>query len=174
MAVDNLCNRWPNGDKAENYHLLIIEVNMADQPIEGQLIPNEGGRPSKYRPEMCEKMLDMMAEGKTDTQTCAMLGISQDSLARYRRTYPEFTEAYAKGKLLQQAAWETLGMQGITGNIKGFNATTYIFMMSNLFKTQYTQRADTAVNVNLTNNAVGGLSNEELAEKIKNLTHHTE
>ncbi len=147
---------------------------MADKPIEGQLIKNEAGRPSHYKPEMVEKMLDMMAEGKTDTQVCAMLGISPDSHARYRRTYPEFAEAHVKGKVLQQAAWETLGMQGITGNIKGFNATTYIFMMSNLFKQTYTQRADTAVNVNLTNNAVGGLSNEELAEKIKNLQHHTE
>ncbi len=142
--------------------------------IEGQLIRSEAGRPSLYKPEMCEKILDLMSEGKTDTQTCAMLGISVDSLARYRRQYPELAEAYQKGKLLQQAAWETLGMQGITGAIKGFNATTYIFMMSNLFKTSYTQRADTAVNVNLVNNAVGGLSNEELAEKIKNLTHHTE
>ncbi len=145
------------------------------EPKEGQIIPHEGaGRPSHYRPEMCEKLLDLMAEGKTDTQTCAMLGISVDSLARYRRTYPEMAEAHAKGKLLQQAAWESLGMKGIMGEIKGFNATTYIFMMSNLFKTQYTQRADTAVNVNLTNNSVGGLSNDELAEKIKNLQHHTE
>jgi hypothetical protein len=65
-------------------------------------------------------------------------------------------------------------MQIVTGQIKGANATVYIFLMSNLFKTHYTQRADTAVQVNLTNNAVGGLSNEELAEKIKNLQHHTE
>jgi transposase len=142
--------------------------------IEGQLIKSDGGRPSKYKPEMCEKLLDLMAEGKTDTQTCAMLDISHDSLARYRRQHPELAEAYNKGKLLQQAAWEALGMQIVTGQIKGANATVYIFLMSNLFKTHYTQRADTAVQVNLTNNAVGGLSNEELAEKIKNLQHHTE
>ncbi len=140
-------------------------------PKEGQLIINEVGRPSKYKPEMADKMLDLMAEGKTDTQVAAMLDISTDSIARYRRTYPEFAEAHAKGKLLQQAAWETLGLKLATGEVKG-NATVYIFMMHNLFKQSYTQTSNTAVNVNLTNNAVGGLSNEELAEKIKHLQHH--
>lgn len=141
--------------------------------IEGQLIRSEAGRPSLYKPEMADKLIELMSEGKTDTQTCAMLGISVDSLARYRRTYPEMTEAYAKGKILQQAAWEDLGLKLATGEVKG-NATVFIFMMHNLFKSSYTQTSNQAVNVNLTNNSVGGLSNEELAEKIKNLQHITE
>ncbi len=141
--------------------------------IEGQLIRSEAGRPSLYKPEMVDKLISLMSEGKTDTQTCAMLGISVDSLARYRRQYPEMAEAYLKGKMLQQAAWEDLGLKLATGEVKG-NATVFIFMMHNLFKTSYTQTSNTAVQVNLTNNAVGGLSNEELAEKIKNLQHVTE
>jgi hypothetical protein len=142
----------------------------AEEPVEGQLIPSEAGRPSLYKPEMCQITEELMSKGKTNAQVCAVLGISPDSFMRYRRDYPELAAAYEKGKVLQQAYWENVGMNGIVGEIKGFNATTYIFMMSNLFKGQYTQKAaDVTVNVN--NNTLHQeiieLSNEELDAKIK-------
>jgi hypothetical protein len=136
------------------------------------IIPNEGGRPSLYREAMCGKVIEYMAQGKTDTQVCALLGISADSLSRYRRQYPEMAEAHAQGKMLQQAYWEEIAMKIATGEIRGGNATIMIFMMSNLFKQSYTQKNDN-ININIKNDNAT-LSDDELNDRLKQLKHLTE
>lgn len=150
---------------------MIKEKANDNQVIEGQIIPAETpGRPSLYKPEMCKIVEDLMAQGKTNAQVCAVLGISPDSFLRYRRDHPELAAAYEKGKTCQQAVWEDIGFKGMVGEIKGFNATTYIFMMSNLFRGEYTQKSnDITVNVNngdIHKNIIE-LSNDELEERIK-------
>lgn len=138
-----------------------------DKKIE--IIRGEAGRPTLYRVEMCERLVDLMAQGKTDTQVCAILGISMDSLAKYRRIHPEMAEAYARGHILQKAWWENLGMGLATGEVKG-NATVYCFIMGNKFREDYSHKEGN-ININVGKNDIAIINDDELKDRIKQLSH---
>ncbi len=89
------------------------------------------GRPTKYRPEMCEKVIEFMAQGYSKEATAAHLEISKDTLYAYIEKYPEFSDAVKEGEIKSRLFWEKLGIDGVKGEIQGFNATTWIFNMKN-------------------------------------------
>ena len=63
---------------------------MASQPT--------AGRPTKYTPATVEKILEALRGGNTRRASCAVADVSQDSLALWLRTYPEFAEAVEKAE----------------------------------------------------------------------------
>jgi hypothetical protein len=63
---------------------------MADQQ------PN--GRPTKYTEQNVNRILDALRGGNTRRASCAVADVSQDSLALWLRTYPEFAEAVEKAE----------------------------------------------------------------------------
>ena len=89
------------------------------------------GRPTKYKPEMCQKAIDFMTQGYSKEATAAHLDISEDSLYEYIKKHPEFSEAIKEGSLKSRLWWEKLGMGGAAGKLAGFNATAWIFNMKN-------------------------------------------
>ena len=88
-------------------------------------------RPTKYRKEMCQELIDSMSEGFSKEATAAKLGISKDTLYRWDKEHPEFSDAIKEGEIKSQLFWEEIGMDGMRGKIQGFNATTWIFNMKN-------------------------------------------
>ena len=59
--------------------------------------PN-AGRPTKYTPPTVAKITDALRGGNTRRASCAVADVSQDSLALWLRTYPEFAEAVEKAE----------------------------------------------------------------------------
>src|SRR5438105_1339231 len=51
------------------------------------------GRPTKYTPEIVEKITSAIAVGAPYAHACAYAGISQDTFARWRERYPDFADA---------------------------------------------------------------------------------
>lgn len=136
--------------------------------IEGEVLKREhAGQPTKYLPDHCNFVLDLLKQGKTKSQIAAMLGVSTKSLDRWEKEHEEFALALEVGKSASEARWTEIGFQGMTGQIKGFNPTMFIFMTSNMFG--WRQRTDgTNVQVNITNSSTS-MTDEELDEKIKRL-----
>lgn len=95
---------------------------------------NKPGRPTKYRPEMCQQVIDYMKEGKSLTQVSVLLGISKETLYQWKDTYPDFSDAIKVGIDAAQAWWEEFGQQKIGEGSNAMNATAYIFTMKNRFK----------------------------------------
>ena len=56
------------------------------------------GRPTKYTEQTVAKLLEALRNGNTRRASCAVADISQDSLALWLRTYPEFAEAVEKAE----------------------------------------------------------------------------
>ena len=56
------------------------------------------GRPTKYTEQTVAKLLEALRGGNTRRASCAVADISQDSLALWLRTYPEFAEAVEKAE----------------------------------------------------------------------------
>jgi transposase len=67
------------------------------------------GRPSKYNPDMCAKVVEMMTIGCSMVEVAAELGVCFDTVHEWRNVYPDFSEAIRKGELLSQAWWEKNG-----------------------------------------------------------------
>lgn len=97
---------------------------------------NKSGRPTKYKPEMCETIVELMREGASKTEVCAEIGISKETMKQW--TTPEsdyyvkeFSDSVKQGVELSKAWWLKKGRIGIDAD--KFNATPWVFNMKNRF-----------------------------------------
>ena len=92
----------------------------------------EMGRPTKYKPEMCETVIELMKEGASQYEVLATLGISEDTFYRWKKENEEFSESIKRGSQLSQAWWEKKGR--ISLDDRQFNSTLWYMNMKNRFK----------------------------------------
>lgn len=61
--------------------------------------PRAAGRPTHYRPEMCQQLIDLMAQGYSKTAAAYLMGTTIWKLNDYEEKHPELKEAsdFAKG-----------------------------------------------------------------------------
>jgi len=65
-----------------------------------------GGRPTDYRPEHCQGVVDAGTRGKTLTWFAAKVGQSRRTLYQWQDAHPEFMHACGRARALYQAYWE--------------------------------------------------------------------
>jgi hypothetical protein len=78
-----------------------------------------GGRPTLYRREMCDRLVEAMAEGLTAEAAAARIGISARSLFYWQQQHPEFLQAIQEGRQRSQLWWEERALamaNGESGN----------------------------------------------------------
>lgn len=89
-------------------------------------------RPTKYKPEMCKTVIDLMQEGASQQEVLAALDISNDTFYRWKKENEEFSETIKRGIQLSQAWWEKKGR--ISLDDRQFNSTLWYMNMKNRFK----------------------------------------
>jgi transposase len=94
---------------------------------------NKGGRPTKYKPEYCELLVEHLKQGYSFETFGAIAGVFKEALYDWVAKYPEFSNAKKEGTLLGQHFWEKMGTAGAMGKIQGFNVTAWIFNMKNRY-----------------------------------------
>ncbi len=57
-----------------------------------------GGRPTSYRPEFCQRVVALMAEGRSLEGCAALLGVHPDSLNEWQKVHPQFSVAVRAGR----------------------------------------------------------------------------
>jgi hypothetical protein len=65
-----------------------------------------GGRPTLYRREMCDRLVEAMAEGLTAEAAAVRIGIMARSLFNWQKQHPEFLQAIQEGRQRSQLWWE--------------------------------------------------------------------
>ena len=75
--------------------------------------PKKIGRPSKYDPALCDKVVELGRQGKSVEQISSALGFHYKTLLYWAETHPEFLEAMELAKQYELAYWEDLGSQYI-------------------------------------------------------------
>lgn len=105
------------------------------------------GRPTKYRPEMCNRVIDLMAQGTSLFEVAADLGISEDTLYRWKKERSSFSEAIKRGGLLSRAWWERKGRVNLEN--KDFSSTLWYMNMKNRFgwADKIEQKQDTTIKI---------------------------
>lgn len=100
------------------------------------------GRPSKYDPAFCERVMASGAEGKTLAGMAEDLDIDRSTLNEWAERHPEFSRALKRGLQKAQAWWEEQGRLATFGGFDGFNATSFIFNMKNRFKEDWRDKVE--------------------------------
>lgn len=79
-----------------------------------------GGRPSKYKKEYCEQLIEFMGN-KTRPMPyeafAGQVGVSREVLYDWERAHPEFLHAKKVGRALNLQAMIDIGQRGMTGNL---------------------------------------------------------
>ena len=64
------------------------------------------GRPTLYRPEFCNIVIDDAALGHTLGATCAILGVDRGTINDWAASHPDFAKAVARAKSIRQRFYE--------------------------------------------------------------------
>lgn len=91
------------------------------------------GRPTKYKPEHCQMLIDHMKTGYSFESFAAVINVNKDTIYEWSNSQPEFSEAKKIAFSLNLLFWEKMGMQGMwESNDKEatkLNTALYIFSM---------------------------------------------
>jgi len=91
------------------------------------------GRPTKYRRKYCRQVVEFMSQGGSIVSFAGTIGVSKQRVYDWSKRYPDFRDAYKRGKAAALCWWETLGTLGVMGKIPHFNAHIWIIQMRNRF-----------------------------------------
>ena len=101
------------------------------------------GRPSKYRSEYCEQLIDFCTARVQDWKIIRYPGtfeefsleinVNIDTINEWVKVHPEFSVAKKKAKIAQKKFYSMIGRMGMMGQIKGFSPAVWIFWMKACF-----------------------------------------
>ncbi len=95
---------------------------MSDVPV---------GRPTDYRPEFCDKAIELAREGCGKAEIALELGTSRPTLDAWTEKHPDFLYAMTQARELAAGWWEAQGRKGIWS--REFNANAYRLQVMNRF-----------------------------------------
>jgi len=131
---------------------------MTKKPVK-KSAPN--GRPSLYRPEYCQMLIDHMATGMTYESFAGVVSVDRDTLYQWEEVHKEFSDTKRVARAKQQLANEKRMHDMSLGKIRNASVTAQIFIMKNCHK--WTDR------VEHTERSVKGMTDEELEAEARAL-----
>jgi hypothetical protein len=76
---------------------------------------DKAGQPTKYRPEMCEKVYELATQGFYNDKISKELGITNQTLHAFMKDHPEFLDAIKRGKAIADEKVERTLFEMATG-----------------------------------------------------------
>ena len=107
--------------------------------------PPKMGRPTLYKPEYCQQLLDFVNKDPITNCIDAFaihLDVDDDTIYEWRKVHPDFSVSMRKAQKIRRLAMESLGKAFITGKNRHGNAHVYQFFMRNWFKEHYVERVE--------------------------------
>ena len=97
----------------------------------------------KFKPEMCDRMIELGKEGASQKMMWAELGISKKTAEEYKKKHEEFADALDLALVHSQAFWE----REILANLdnKAFNSRLAEIALRGQFQQDYRETRDTKV-----------------------------
>ena len=123
------------------------------------------GRPTKYKQEYCDMVIEHMSEGASLTSFAASIDVSRSTIDNWMSENPEFLEAVKIAKAKCGQWWEQLGRSNaITGQ---GNATLVIFGLKNMAPDEWREKQEIVQTGTMTHKVkLEELTDEELAKII--------
>lgn len=100
------------------------------------------GRPTKYKPEYCQRLIEHCKQGLSRRALCAELEISANTFYTWVKEHKDFQDAYEAGEAIASDFYEKAMLSGGMGKIKGFNVMALTFLMKNRYPREFRDRQD--------------------------------
>jgi hypothetical protein len=136
---------------------------------------NPEGRPSAYRPEYCQQIIEAGMEGKSKVEMAAMFLVTRNTLDNWAGEHPEFLKAIESALELSQAWWEGIGRNHITEQYgegaagSKVNANLYSRSMAARFPKDWREKTEQTIqgaNGGPVSIELSTLSDEQLAARL--------
>lgn len=89
-------------------------------------------RPSTYKPEYCDRVIELGKTGASVVEMACDIGVSRNTLeTNWPAEHAEFLEAFTRARLESQAWWERKGRDSLT--TQGFQAAVWSRSMAARF-----------------------------------------
>ena len=76
-----------------------------------------GGRPSKYDPAFCDRVIELGNQGASVVEMAHEIGVHRNTIeTTWPAQYPEFLEAFTYARQASQVWWEKAGRVGMIEN----------------------------------------------------------
>ena len=134
-------NRALNGTRMQA-SIVTMKRRVTKKVVKKKAAKRSVGRPTKYRPEFCDIVIDCGKEGKGRAEIAAALGISRETLNQWAKSKSLFSDALKRAYDEALAWWEGQGREATFGKHEGYNSTSYIFQMKNRFKDEWRDKID--------------------------------
>jgi len=99
------------------------------------------GRPTKYKPEYCEQIVEEFSKGGHVMTFAYRVGVSKQTVYDWCDAHPEFLDAKQRAECAAFEFYNKLSIGLMAGKIKG-NATPWVLQMKNRFG--YRDRIETS------------------------------
>jgi hypothetical protein len=120
---------------------------------------------TKYKPEMCDQIIELGKAGASQKMIWSQLGISKSTADTYRKKYPEFAEALDLALVHAQAYWETMMLANIEN--KNFNSRMVEIALRGQFASDYRETREQKVDVKADVNINFSEAVNDLIKKLK-------
>lgn len=97
-------------------------------------MPNPIGRPTTYKPEYCEQLMEHMRHGKSFESFSVKVGTHRQRLYEWAKKHPDFEDAMKRGAELAHDFFEEIGLTHVHEGPGTWSQTYFIFMMKSRFK----------------------------------------
>lgn len=99
-------------------------------------------KPTKYvfKPEMCQRIIEMGKEGASQKMMFAEIGINKGVADTWKKNHPEFADALDSAVTNAQAYWEREILANV--NNKGFNSRLAEIALRGQFQADYRETRD--------------------------------
>ena len=124
------------------------------------------GRPSKYRKEYCQALIDHMATGLSFETFGATIDVACSTVYKWVDDYPDFSEAKKKAEAKCRVFWERMGTGIAAGKLKNGNSGVWIYNMKCRFPKVWRPKKEVDVSARYEKDidAIKNMSAKELAE----------
>jgi hypothetical protein len=134
---------------------------MAIEKEINPIVPH-AGRPTEYKPEYCQKIVELMANGCSEYEVAWNFKVCYKTLTRWATQHPEFKESFDLAKTARLARLTKIMRErleaGVPINIPGFAL---------ILNKEHPDAYPESGNNNLTVNFKEALSKEEVDKKLK-------
>lgn len=95
------------------------------------------GRPTDYKPEYCEMLIEHMSEGYSFKSFGGIVSVVEDTLNEWVKVHKEFSVSKNIGNLKSMVFWEQVGRRGMMNDIPFFNDRIWRLNMINRFRADW-------------------------------------
>ena len=102
------------------------------EPIMGKV-----GRPTDYKPEYCEMLIEHMAEGYSFESFGGIIEVDETTLYEWAKKHTQFSLSKNIGTQKSMIWWEKMGRKGMINEIPFFNDRIWRLNMINRFRSKW-------------------------------------